>query len=114
MELRRSGGVRGERTDHTKKFRRSLAGFGLTWHRKVHFSTFDGKLGVPDYLLMLDACLMVHGSWLKALGSWPREARRGAWLMARGRPGPGDPEARGPGPGRKRASGSPGPGRPWP
>ena len=47
----------------------------------------------------LDACLMVHGSWLKAHGSWPREARGGSWLMARCRPGPGDPEARGAGPG---------------
>ena len=45
------------------------------------FSIFDA----------LDACLMVHGSWLKAHGSWPREARGGSWLMARGRPGPGDP-----------------------
>ena len=43
--------------------------------------------------MMLDACLMVHGSWLKAHGSWPREARGGSWLMARGRPGPGDPRA---------------------
>ena len=42
----------------------------------------------------LDACLMVHGSWLKAHGSWPREARGGPWLMARCRPSPGDPEAR--------------------
>ena len=40
----RSGGVRGERTDHTKIFRRTLAGFGLTWHQKDSFSTFDGKL----------------------------------------------------------------------
>ena len=46
----------------------------------------------------LDACLMVHGSWLKAHGSWPREARGGLWLMARCRPGPGDPEARRAGP----------------
>ena len=53
------------------------------------FSIFDA----------LDACLMVHGSWLKAHGSWPREARGGSWLMARGRPGPGDPEARGATPG---------------
>ena len=44
---------------------------------------------------MLDACLMVHGSWLKAHGSWPREARGGSWLMGRGQPGPGDPKARG-------------------
>ena len=29
---------------HTKTFRWTLAGFGLTWHRKVHFSTFSGKL----------------------------------------------------------------------
>ena len=48
---------------------------------------------------VLDACLMVHGSWLKAHGSWPREARGGSWLMARCRPGPGDPQARGAGPG---------------
>ena len=40
----RSRGVWGERTKHTKTFRRTLAGFGLTWHRKVHFSTFSGKL----------------------------------------------------------------------
>ena len=40
----RYGGVRGERTDHTKIFRRTLAGFGLTGRQKVHFSTFDGKL----------------------------------------------------------------------
>ena len=53
------------------------------------FSIFDA----------LDACLMVHGSWLKAHGSWPKEARGGSWLMARGRPSPGDPEARGAGPG---------------
>ena len=38
------GGVREERTDHTKLFPRTFAGFGLTWHQKVHFSTFDGKL----------------------------------------------------------------------
>ena len=44
MELVRSRGVRGERTDHTKKFRRTLAGFGLTGRQKVHFSTFDGNL----------------------------------------------------------------------
>jgi hypothetical protein len=42
--LGRSRGVRGERTEHTKTFRRTLAGFGFTWHRRVHFSTFDGKL----------------------------------------------------------------------
>ena len=71
----------------------------------LDFSMFD----------TLDACLMVDGSWLKAHGSWPREAARGgSWLMARCRPGPGDPEARGAGPGRAsgpglalRASGSP-------
>ena len=62
----------------------------------------------------LDACLMVHGSWLKAHGSWPREARGGSWLMARGRPGPGDPEARGAGPGPEARLWVPraGPGRP--
>ena len=42
LKLGRSGGVRGERTDHTKTFRRTLAGLGLTW--QVHFSTFDGQL----------------------------------------------------------------------
>ena len=63
-------------------------------------------------MMMLDACLMVHGSWLKAHGSWPREARGGSWLMARGRPSLGDPKASGPGPDLGRAFGSPGPGRP--
>ena len=48
--------------------------------------------------MMLDACLMVHGSWLKAHGSWPREARGGSWL--------------GPGPDLGLALGFPGPGRP--
>ena len=58
-----------------------------------------GPHGVPGIswkIDVLDACLMVHGSWLKAHGSWPREARGGSWLMARCRPGPGDPEPRGP------------------
>ena len=40
----RSRGVREERTEHTQLFPRTLAGSGLTWHQKVHFSTFDGKL----------------------------------------------------------------------
>ena len=44
LNLGRFGGVRGERTEHTQLFSRTLAGFGLTWHQKVHFSTFDGKL----------------------------------------------------------------------
>ena len=44
LKLGRSRGVREERTDHTQLFRRTLAGFGLTWHRKVHFSTFSGHV----------------------------------------------------------------------
>jgi hypothetical protein len=40
----RSGGVRGVRGDHTKTFRRTLAGFGLTGRQKVNSSTFDCKL----------------------------------------------------------------------
>ena len=44
MELGRSGGVRGDGTDHTKTFRRTLAGSGLTRPQKVDFSTFEGKL----------------------------------------------------------------------
>ena len=44
MELGRSGGVQGDRTDRTKTAQQILARFGLTWHRKVHFSTFSGKL----------------------------------------------------------------------
>ena len=63
------------------------------------FSAMDWQFPFTYWCLMLDACLMVHGSWLKAHGSWPREARGGSWLMARCRPGPGDPEARGAGPG---------------
>ena len=65
-----------------------------------------------------DACLMVHGSWLKAHGSWPREAMgeaHGSWPGAgpalgtqrrasgRSGPGPGDPEAR---PGEYHSSGT--------
>ena len=42
----------------------------------LDFSMFDA----------LDACLMVHGSWLKAHGSCPREARGGSWLIARSLP----------------------------
>ena len=30
--------------EHTQLFFRTLAGFGLTWGQKVHFSTFSGKL----------------------------------------------------------------------
>ena len=41
FKLGRSRGVQAERTDHTKTFRRTLAGFGLAWDQKVHFSTFD-------------------------------------------------------------------------
>ena len=52
---------------------------------------------------MLDACLMVHGSWLKgeAHGSWP-----GAGLA------PGTQGQAGPGPDLGLALGSLGPGRP--
>ena len=42
--LRRSGGVREERTDHTKRFRRTLAGFGLTWGSETPLFNIDGKL----------------------------------------------------------------------
>ena len=31
-------------TEHTQFFFGRLAGFGLTWHQEVHFSTFDGNL----------------------------------------------------------------------
>ena len=44
LKLVRSRGVREDRTEHTKTFRRTLAGFGLTWCQKVNFSIFDGKL----------------------------------------------------------------------
>ena len=44
LKLGTSSGVREERTEHTKTFRRTLAGFGLTWHQEVHFSKFGGKL----------------------------------------------------------------------
>ena len=44
LKLERSRGVREKRTEHTQLFSRTLAGFGLTWHQKVHFSTFYGKL----------------------------------------------------------------------
>ena len=72
---------------------------------RLFFATSDLTKPQKHYFLdftifdALDACLMVHGSWLKAHGSCPREARGGSWLMARGRPGSGDPEARGAAPG---------------
>ena len=44
MELGRSGGVQGDRTDRTKTAQQIFARFGLTWHRKVQLSTFSGKL----------------------------------------------------------------------
>ena len=40
MVFGRSGGVRGVRMDHTKRFPRTLAGFGLTWHGGSRFSCF--------------------------------------------------------------------------
>jgi hypothetical protein len=85
--------------------------FYLEPHRKVNATTLELsatnlknlKQKPTNPFSNLDF-LMVHGSWLKAHGSWPREARGGSWLMARCRPGPGDPEPRGarPGPGTKR------------
>ena len=73
LKLGRSRGVRGEGTDHTKTLSRTLAGFGLTWHRKVHFSTFDGKLEgnfMTKYLQI--------GFWIspKARGFWLNGLRR--------------------------------------
>ena len=44
LQLGRPGGVQGDRTDRTKTAQQISARFGLTWHRKVHFSTFSGKL----------------------------------------------------------------------
>ena len=40
MELGRSGGVRGDGMDHTMRFPRTLAGFGLTGHGGSRFSRF--------------------------------------------------------------------------
>jgi len=67
-------------------------------HYFLDFSAFD----------VLDACLMVHGSWLKAHGSWPGEAH-GSWPDVA--PALGTQRRAGPDPDRKRACGSPGPGR---
>ena len=84
---------------HPPFFSRHLTLQNLRNINFLDFSIFD----------VLDACLMVHGSWLKAHGSWPREARGGSW------PGAGlalgTQRRAGPDPDRKRASGSPGPGR---
>ena len=64
--------MRGEGMDHTKTLSRTLAGFGLTWHRKVHFSTFDGMEGsfMTKYLQI--------GFWIspKARGLWLNGLRR--------------------------------------
>ena len=53
---------------------------------------------------------MLDDSWLKAHGSWPREARGGSWPGAGLAPGT-QGQAPGPGPGPP-ALGSPGSGRP--
>ena len=45
MEFGRSGGVRGEGVDHTKRFPRTLAGFGLTGRGGSRFSCFWGNIG---------------------------------------------------------------------
>ena len=77
LKFGRSGGVRGDGMDHTKTLSRTLAGFGLTWRRKVHFSTFDGKL---------EGSFMTKypqiGFWIspKAKGFWLNGLRRKAIL----------------------------------
>ena len=71
---------------HPPFFSRHLTLQNLRNINFLDFSMFDA----------LDACLMVHGSWLEAHGS--TKARGGSWLMARCLPGPGDPEAPGAGP----------------
>ena len=38
MELGRSGGVQGDRTDRTNTQTQIVTRFGLTWHQKVNFS----------------------------------------------------------------------------
>ena len=40
MKLGRSGGVRGDGMDHTERFPRTLAEFGLTGHRGIDFHVF--------------------------------------------------------------------------
>ena len=45
MEFGRSGGVRRHGMDHTKRFPRTLEGFGLTWHGGNRFSCFWGNIG---------------------------------------------------------------------
>ena len=53
MELRRSGGVQGDGTDRTKTQTQIFTRFGLTWHRKVHFSEileFQGTRNGPQNL----------------------------------------------------------------
>ena len=71
--------------------------------------------------MMLDACLMVHGSWLMAQGSWLMAKAHGSWPTVPG-PAPGAQGQAGSGPDLGPALGSPGPGRaplamshePWP
>ena len=45
MVFGRSRGVRGHGMDHTNRFPRTLAGFGLTWHGGNRFSCFFGNIG---------------------------------------------------------------------
>ena len=65
----------------------------------IDFSMFDA----------LDACLMIHGAWLKAHGQGRPGEAHGSWSGAGLL---GTQRRAGPDPDRKRASGSPGPGRP--
>ena len=44
MVFGKSKGVRGHGMDHTRRFPRTLAGFGLTWHGGSRFSCFLGIL----------------------------------------------------------------------
>ena len=66
------GGVRGAHGAY-EDILSNLAGFGLTWHRKVDFSTFDGKLEGS----FIAKCLQM-GFWIspKARGFWLNGLRR--------------------------------------
>ena len=83
LKLGRSGGVWGERADHTKTLCRTLAGFGLARLQKVNFSTFDGKLEgrfMTKYLQI--------GFWIfpNTRGFWLNGLRRAAAAAQRGDP----------------------------
>jgi hypothetical protein len=74
----KSGGVQGHCMSHTKRFHRTLAGFGLTWHGggrvscfleilETHFITKYLQIGHPTRAPRADHCVIMS-EWFVGLG----------------------------------------------